>query len=124
MDRPAATLVPGVERGQQVDDLGPPHLPHDEAVGTHAQGLPDEVLQGHGARSLDVGRAGLEAHDVRVDRRQLAGVLDEQDPVAGIDQAEQGGQQGGLARPGAPAHDEGHLGGHQPSEQLGAVRWD
>src|SRR5262249_55375025 len=35
MDGAAATLVTGVEGGQQLHDLGPTDLPHHQPVGTH-----------------------------------------------------------------------------------------
>ena len=41
----AAALVPGVQRGQEVDHLGPAHLPDDQPVGPHPQRLPDQVAQ-------------------------------------------------------------------------------
>ena len=43
VQRAAPALVPGVERGQQVDDLGAAHLADDEPVGPHPQRLPHQV---------------------------------------------------------------------------------
>ena len=73
----------------ELDDLGAADLADDDAVRPHAQGLAHEVAQRHGAGALEVGRPGLQADDVRVRGRQLAGVLDEQEPVALGDEAQQ-----------------------------------
>ena len=43
---------------------------------------------------------------MRVVGPQLAGVLDEHEPLVGIDQGQQGGEQGGLAGAGAAADQE------------------
>ncbi len=74
-----------------------------EAVGAHAQGLPDQVAQRHLAGALHVGRAGLEPDDVRVLRQQLSGVLDEQQPLSRRDERQQRSQERGLAGPGTAA---------------------
>ena len=37
MDRAAPALVPGVQGGEQIDDLGTTHLTDDDAVRSHAQ---------------------------------------------------------------------------------------
>ena len=89
MDRAAPALVPGVERGQQVGDLGAAHLADDEPVRPHPQRLPDEVAERDLAGALDVGRPGLEPHHVFVVRPQLTGVLDQHDPFVGRGQREQ-----------------------------------
>ncbi len=88
MDRAAPSLVPGVERSQQVDDLGAPALPDDQAIGTHAQGLPDQVAQGHLARALDVGCTSGERDDVRMVGHELGQVLDEHEAFMRRDEAE------------------------------------
>ena len=74
--------------------------------------------------ALDVGGPGLEPDDVRVVGPQLAGVLDDHHPVAGVDQGQQGGEQGGLPRAGAAADQEGEPGAHQPPQQGGGVGVD
>jgi hypothetical protein len=73
-----ATLMAGVQCGQQIDDLGTPHLPHHKSVGSHPEGLPDEISQGHRTCSFDVGRSGLKPNDMRMGWIKFAGVLHHQ----------------------------------------------
>ena len=102
----AAALVAGVERGQQVDHLGAAHLADDQPVGPHPQRLPHQVRSVISpAPSMLAGRASSADH-VRMVGPQLAGVLDQHQPLGRVDQAEQRGEQGGLARAGAAADQE------------------
>ena len=64
------------------------------------------MLQRDLAGALDVGRSRLEAEHVRMVGPQLARVLDQHQPLGRVDQPEQRGQQGGLARPGPAADQE------------------
>ena len=93
-----AAVVPGVQRREQVADLGAADLADDQPVRAHPQGLADQVAQGHPAGALDVRRAGDQAHDVRVPRPQLLGVLDHDDALPRVDGAEQRAEDRRLAR--------------------------
>ena len=73
MDGAAATLVSGVERGEQLDDLGAADLTHDQAIRPHAQCLAHQIAHRHGPGALDVGRATLKADQVRMVGTQRAG---------------------------------------------------
>ena len=119
VDGAAAALVTGVHRGQQVGDLGAAHLADHEPVRPHPQRLPDEVGQRDGAGELGVGRAALHPDHVRVRGRELAGVLDDDDPLVRRDQREQGREQRRLAAAGAAADQEGEPGSTIRAEQLG-----
>ena len=55
VQRAHAALVPGVEGGEELTDLGTADLPDDEPVGPHPQRLADEVDERHRPASLDVG---------------------------------------------------------------------
>src|SRR5690606_7458786 len=96
VDGTRATVVAGVERGEQVDDLSPADLAHDDAVGAHAQGLPNQVADRHLTDAFHIGGAGDQAHDVRVGWGEFGGVLDADDAFGGIDRGQQARQQGGL----------------------------
>ena len=123
VDGAAAAFVAGVERGQQLDDLGAAHLADDEPVGPHPQRLADQGAQGDLAGALDVGRAGLEADHVRVVGAELAGVLDQDQPLGRRRPAKQGVQQRGLARAGAAADQERQPArDDQRASSAGAVR--
>lgn len=93
----ATSLMTGVQGTEEINDFGSPHLSDDKPVGAHPQGLTDEVAQADTARALKIGRARLQADDVRVKRSQLRRVFDEQQPLIGVGQGEQGGEQGRLA---------------------------
>src|SRR5690625_2410115 len=95
--RAAPALVSGVERREQIDDLGTTYLTDDETIGSHPQRLSYQVTEHDGARTLEVDRTPFEAHDVRVVGPELTGVLDDHQALGGIDEAEHGGEQGGLA---------------------------
>ena len=101
---------------------GAAHLPDDEAVGTHPQGLPDEVDEGHGSPTLDVRRAALETDDMRMSRIQLADVLDEDEPLLRPALGEEGGQDRRLARPRPTTDDERHLGVDEGPQHHGHSR--
>ena len=66
MNRPASSVMPGVESREQVDDLASSYLPDHEPVGSHAQRLAHQVAQGDFAGALHVGRTRLEPDHVRV----------------------------------------------------------
>ena len=103
----AAALVAGVERGEQVDDLGAADLADDQPVGPHPQRLPHQRPQrrsrrrprcwrGRASRPTTCGWSGRssEASSTRTSRS------------ARVDQGQQGGEQGGLADAGAAADQE------------------
>lgn len=54
----------GVQRKQQVEALGCPHLPDDDAARPHPQRLLDQVPQPHLAGTFQTGLPGLERHPI------------------------------------------------------------
>ena len=108
----------GVQCSQQIDDLGTPHLPHHKSVGSHPEGLPDEISQGHRPCSFDVGRSGLKPNDMRMGWIKLAGVLHHQQSLISPGQREEAAQQRCLPRAGAPADEEGDPSGDQGVQPL------
>ncbi len=69
---PAAALMAGVHRGQQLDHLTTAHLPDHESIRAHPEGLAHQRAQGDLTGTLDVGRPGLEADHVRMVGPELA----------------------------------------------------
>ncbi len=123
MNRAAPPGVTGVQGGEQVDHLGAAHLADDDPVRTHAQRLADQVLQGDHSCALDVRWTGLRSHHVRMPGGELARVLDDHQPLARIDLAEQCVEQGGLARAGPARDQEGRAPReHLPEQRLGVLR--
>ena len=104
--RAAPALVAGVERCEQLPDLGATHLAHDDPVGAHAQRLAHQRRERDLADALDVGRTRLEPHQVRVVDRQLAHVLDDEQALDRVDAAEQRREERRLARSRAARDDE------------------
>jgi hypothetical protein len=94
-----ATVVAGIESGQQVDDLGATHLTDDDAVGPHPQRLPNEIAQGDGPGTFDVRGPRNESDDVRMRRRQLGRILDTDDALARVRLTEKARQNRGLDEP-------------------------
>jgi hypothetical protein len=75
VDRAHRAVVAGVHRLQKVEDLGSAHLADDDALGTHAQAVLDEVAHGDLALALEVRRAGFETHHVRLLELEFGRVL-------------------------------------------------
>ena len=75
-------VVAGVERGQQVERLGPAHLADHDPVGPHAQRVAKQVADRHLAPPLDARRPALEPHHVRLAQAKLGRVLDRDHPLA------------------------------------------
>ena len=96
----------GVHRLQQVEGLRSAHLADDDALGTHAQAVPDEVAHGDLALALEVGRARLEAHDVRLLELKLGRVLAGDDALVVLDVAGEAVEQRRLARAGAAGDED------------------
>ena len=61
----------GVHGLQKVEDLRSAHLADDDALGSHAQAVLDEIAHRHLALALDVRRPGLEAHHMRLLQLEL-----------------------------------------------------
>ena len=59
-------VVTGVHGLQHVERFGAAHLADDDAVGPHAQAVAHQVALRDPALALDVRRARLEPHDVRL----------------------------------------------------------
>ena len=83
---------------QHVQGLAGADLAQDDAVGAHAQGVPDQVPLGDLASPLQVGGARFQADHMGLLELQFGGVLDGDDPLAVVDHARQGVEQGRLAR--------------------------
>ena len=101
VQRPAAALMSRVQGLQQLADLGAAALADHHPVGPHAQALPHQVREVHAAGAVRIDVTGLQVHGVRVIGIELAGVLDDHDPLGGIGGRQHRPQQGRLAGPGA-----------------------
>ena len=118
--RPA--VVPGVERGQQVDHLGAPALADDQPVGAHPQRLPDQLAQPDPPAPSTLAVRAWRPTTCGCTGSQLGGVLDQHDPLGRRHQAEQRVEQGGLAGAGAAGDQVRQPGGDHRGEQVGRRR--
>ena len=75
-------VVAGVHGLQHVQRLLAAHLAEDDAVGTHTQGVDDQLALPDGALAFDVGRAALQARHVLLLDLQFGGVFDGDDALA------------------------------------------
>src|SRR5277367_6288132 len=66
-------------------------------VWAHAQGVAQQVAHRDLAGAFEVGRAGLQPHDVGLLQLQLGGILDRHGALGRVDQPRQRVQQGRLA---------------------------
>ena len=120
VQRPAAALVPGVQRRQQVHHLGTADLADDEAVRPHPECLPDQGPNRDLAGALDVGRSGLERHQVGVRWTELGGVLHHHQPLRpAAPSLSRAPSTRGLPRPGATGDEERLPGRHDRVQELG-----
>src|SRR4029079_7613019 len=75
VQRSHRTVVACVHRLQKVEGLRSADFADDDALGPHAQAVLDEIAHRHLAFTLEIGRAGLEADDMRLLQLKLGGVL-------------------------------------------------
>jgi hypothetical protein len=80
VDGPAPTLVPGVERGEQVENLGSPNLTDYQAVRAHPQCLTHQEIEVDLPLALGVRGAGGQPDDVRVFRSTRHQVVEGERP--------------------------------------------
>ena len=114
----------GVHRLQQVEGLRSAHLADDDPLGPHAQAVLDEIAHGDLALALDVGRARLEAHDMRLLQLQLGGVLAGDDALVVLDVAGQAVEQRRLAGAGAAGDEDVAARAGDDLQDRGAFRRD
>ena len=75
-------FVAGVHRLQHVERLFAAALADDDAIRPHAQRVAHEIALANLALALDVGRAGLQAADMRLLQLQFRRVLDGDEALA------------------------------------------
>jgi len=103
---------------EHIEHLGAAHLPHDDAVGPHAEAVAHEVALGHLALPLDVRGPRLEPHDVLLLQLQLRRVLDRDDALVGRDEPGQHVEQRRLAAARAPGDQDVEPRADDPFEEL------
>jgi hypothetical protein len=112
-------VMAGVGRLEHVEDLWAADLTDDDAIGTHPEGVADQLAERHLAAPFDVGWARLEPDDVGTGELQLRHVLDGHDAFLGRDGGGEDVEQGRLAGPGGPGHGDGDPGGDHGLQQPG-----
>ena len=103
------SVVAGVHRHQHVERLGATHLADDDAGGPHAQRIADQIADADLACTLDVLAAGLQCDAIRqaAIQLELGDLLHRHHAlVESHNRSAERIQQGGLARPGLPAHQD------------------
>ena len=88
VDRGHRAVVAGVHRLEHVERLAAADLADDDAVGPHTQEFRTRSRDRDLALAFDVGRARLEADDVRLLQLQFGGVLDRDDALVRRDEAD------------------------------------
>jgi len=88
--RAAATLMTGIHRRQEVTDLGSAYLTHYQPVWTHPQRLTNKISKADRPGRFGVRGPTLDAYDMRMIGRQLARVLDDDEPLVGRHKCEKG----------------------------------
>src|SRR5690606_32559150 len=106
VDRGQRPIVAGVHRLEHVERLGATTLTDDDPVGTHTQGIADQVADGDRTLALDVRRAGLQGEDVLLMELQLGGVLYRDDSLVGGDVGREDVQGRRLAGAGTAGDDD------------------
>src|SRR5690554_4927001 len=106
VNRGQRVVVTGVHRLEHVQGLRATDLTDDDAVGTHTQGVPDQITDPHLTLALDVGGPGLQCEHVLLMELQLGGVLHGDDALVTGDVAGQHVQGGGLTGTGTTGDDD------------------
>ena len=118
-------VLAGHHRLDHVERLARTTLADDDPVGSHVEGVPQEVADRDLAGALGVGRAGLEGHDVLLAELELGRVLDRDDPLVLGDERREDVEERRLAGARA-ARDEDVEAGHDAEpeevEHLGGRR--
>ena len=96
----------------------PRHLADDDPVGPHTERVDQQHALRHLALALDVGRPGLQPHDVRLAELELGRVLDGDDPLGGRDVGREDVEQRRLARAGAAGDQDVEPRLHRRLEEL------
>ena len=99
-------VLAGRHRLEHVEGLARTTLADDDPVGSHVQPVAQQVPDGDLAQALEVRRARLELHDVRLVELQLGGILDGDDPLVLGDERRQDVEGRRLARAGAAGHED------------------
>jgi hypothetical protein len=116
MYRAGAAVVPGVQRRQQIDDLGAANLADHDAIRPHPQRLPHQLAHRDFADPFDVGASCDQFDQMRMPGRQFGGIFDADDALVGCHRTEQRRQQCGFPGAGAAGHQEGQPGSYQLGE--------
>src|SRR5215213_5209273 len=109
VNRRQRAIVAGVHRLQHVERLAAAALADDDAVGTHAQGVLDQIPLGDEPLAFDVDGPGLETDPVLLGQLQLGWILDGDDPLPGRDIRGQHIEKGRLAGTGASGNEDVQL---------------
>jgi hypothetical protein len=115
---------PGVERQQEVQRLGLPHLADDQPVGAHPQRLLDQPAQRYLAGALQARLAALHPDRVPQADLQLEHLFAGHHPLPRRDRGDQAVQQRGLAGLGAPGDEDVQPGLDRRGEEGGGLRGD
>ena len=119
MDRRERAVVARVHGLEHVERLGAAALADDDAVGPHAQAVPDEVADRDLALALDVRRARLQRDHVLLAELELGRVLDRDDALVVRDGRREHVQRRRLTGAGAAGDEDVELAAHAGLEELG-----
>ena len=97
------SVVTGVHRLQHVEGFLAADLADHDAIRPHTQGVDHELTLLDGALAFDVGRTGLETHDVLLVHLQFGRVLDRDDALLRRDEAGEHVEERRLTGAGAAA---------------------
>ncbi len=111
-------FMAGIHGLQHVEGFLAAALAENDAIGTHAQRVLDELTLADLALALDVRRPRLHAPDMGLLQLQLGGILDGEQPLPLRDEGGEGVEHGGLARAGAARNDGGDARAHRRRQHL------
>ena len=97
MNRRHRAIVTGIHRLQHIESFFAAALPNHDAIGTHTQGVDKEFSLPNRSLAFQVGRTGLQPHNVRLLQLELGRVLDRNHALDGRNVGRQGVQHGRLA---------------------------
>ena len=106
MDGGQRAVVAGVHRLEHVERLTATALSNDDAIGTHAQRVDDQLADRDAALAVDVGRTSLETADMLLVQLQLGRILDGDDALVDRDETRADVEKSRLAGTRATGHQD------------------
>ena len=124
MNRGHRAFVPGIHGLEHIEGFFAADLAHDNAVGTHAQAVDQQLPLLDSALPFNIGRPGFKAHNVFLRQAKFGGVFNRHDAFIAWNVLRKNVQKGGFAGAGAPGDENADPGFYRRAKHLHHFRRD